>query len=212
MPRKRDLPPEGPRLVGYARVSTVEQNLDMQISALKAAGVFEDNIWTEKISGVARNRPQLRLALMDARPGDTFVVWKLDRLGRSLLDLLGHMNDLEKRQVAFRSLTEGIDTRTPTGKLLLHVIGALAQFERDLIVERTRAGIAEHRARGGRMGQPPKMTPPKIKEAMKMIEGGTSVIDVAHYFHVAPGTIYNHLAGTISELRDRQRRKRKPSK
>lgn len=211
MPRK-PIAAAGPRLVGYARVSTAEQNPDLQIDALKAAGVLDDNIWMEKVSAAASNRPQLELALVDARPGDTIVVWKLDRLGRSLLDLLQRMRELESRQVAFRSLTEGIDTSTASGKLLLHMLGALAQFERDMIVERTRAGVAAHIKRGGRIGQPPKMTPDKVAQAMKMIENGKTVPEVAAYFHVAKGTIYNHLKGTVTALRDKGKRKRKPSK
>lgn len=211
MPRKR-LPPAGPRLVGYARVSTAEQNLDLQVGALKAAGVLDDNLWMEKVSAAASRRPQLELALIDVREGDTFVVWKLDRLGRSLLDLLGRMKDLEDRGINFKSLTEGIDTKTPAGKLLMHVIGALAQFERDLIVERTKAGVAEYKARGGRMGQPPKLGPEDIKKAMKMIEGGKSVREVAASFGVVPATIYNNLRGTLSALRGKAKRKRKPTK
>lgn len=211
MPRKR-FPPAGPRLVGYARVSTAEQTLDLQVSALKAAGVLDDNLWMEKVSAAASRRPQLELALLDVREGDTFVVWKLDRLGRSLLDLLARMKDLEDRGISFKSLTEGIDTKTPAGKLLMHVIGALAQFERDLIVERTKAGIAEYRARGGRIGQPPKLSPDDVKKAMKMIEAGDSVKEVAASFGVVPATIYNNLGGTLTTLRGKAKRKRRPSK
>lgn len=210
--KKRSLPSAGPRLVGYARVSTSEQNLDLQVSALKAAGVLDDNLWMEKVSAAASNRPQLAMALLDVRRGDTFVVWKLDRMSRSLLDLLAHMKDLETRGIDFRSLTEGIDTKTPAGKLLLHVIGALAQFERDLIVERTKAGMAEFKARGGRVGKPPKLSPDDVKKAMKMIEAGDSVKEVAASFGVVPATIYNHLRGTISALKSKAKPKRKPKK
>lgn len=212
MPSKTQRPSAGPRLVGYARVSTAEQSLDLQINALKAAGVHDDNLWMEHVSAAASRRPQLELALLDARAGDTIVVWKLDRLGRSLLDLLNRMKELETRQVAFRSLTEGIDTSTASGKLLLNMLGALAQFERDMIVERTKAGMAAYKARGGRVGQPPKLSPDDVKDAMKRIEGGQSVRDVAAFYKVAPGTIYNHLRGTIAALRTKAKRKRKQSK
>ena len=210
--QKRPLPLAGTRLVGYARVSTAEQSPAMQIEALERAGVHPDNVWHERRSGVGRRRPELEKALMDARRGDTFVVWKLDRIGRSLLDLLAIMKQLDDNGVGFRSLTEGIDTTTPAGRLILHVIGALAQFERDLIVERTKAGVKAHVARGGKIGQPPKMTPDKVKEAMKMIQDGKRVREVAAYFNVATATIYNHLAGTISALRDKSKRKRKPKR
>lgn len=214
--KKRTLPPSGPRLVGYARVSTAEQNLDMQISALSHAGVLADNIWAEKVSAGSSKRPQLALALLDTRAGDTFVVWKLDRMSRSMLDLLARMKDLEDRGVNFRSLTEGIDTNTPAGKLLLHVIGALAQFERDLIVERTKAGIAEFKAKGGRIGQPRKLSDDDMAEVMQMVRDGDSVRKIAARFNVVPGTIYNYLEGTISALRAEgqkpAKRKRKPSK
>jgi DNA invertase Pin-like site-specific DNA recombinase len=143
-------------------------------------------------------------------------VWKLDRMSRSMLDLLRRMKDLEDRGINFRSLTEGIDTNTPAGKLLLHVIGALAQFERDLIVERTKAGIAEFKARGGRIGQPRKLSDEDMAEVMQMVREGISVRKIAARFNVVPGTIYNYLEGTISALRAEgvkaPKRKRKPSK
>jgi DNA invertase Pin-like site-specific DNA recombinase len=209
MPSIKQTPPPGGRLVGYARVSTAEQNVQMQLDALRRAGVHEDNLWFEQVSGASSKRPKLALAMADARAGDTFVVWKLDRLGRSMLDLLNKMNDFEKRQVAFRSLTEGIDTATPGGKFLLHMLAAAAQFERDMIVERTKAGVAAYRARGGRIGQPPKLSPEDVKTAMKMIADGKSVRDVAKHFSVAPGTVYNHVGKTITALRDKAKRKRK---
>jgi DNA invertase Pin-like site-specific DNA recombinase len=198
---KLDAPADTVRLVGYARVSTAEQNLDMQTDALRRAGVMEDNIWTEKVSGVSKYRHGLELALLDCRAGDTLVVWKLDRVGRSLIDLLARMKQLEDRGVGFKSLTEGIDTTTPSGRLIMHMIGALAQFERDLIVERTKAGVAAHRARGGKIGQPPKMTPERLEKAKKMIEKGASVSDLAAFFNVSRATIYNHFdAQTIASI------------
>src|SRR5262249_41594749 len=125
--KKRTALPEGPRLIGYARVSTADQSVEMQLEALRKAGGHPDNLYHEQISGVAQRRPRLDLAFKDAREGDTFVVWKLDRMGRSLLDLLDRLKRLETRGIHFRSITEGIDTTTPGGRLIMHVMGALAQ-------------------------------------------------------------------------------------
>lgn len=191
MSKNSKLPPSGPRKVGYARVSTEEQNLDMQISALVNAGVHPDNIWSEHKSAVAKSRPQLAKALADARHGDTFTVWKLDRLARDLSDLLRIMKHFDETGVAFKSLTEGIDTSTPVGKLLLHVIGALAQFERDLVVERTKAGVAAHRARGGKVGQPAKIVGAKYAKGEKMLKAGKSVTLVAATLGTTATTVYS---------------------
>src|SRR5436305_14159384 len=133
-------------LIGYARVSTTDQTTDPQIDALTAAAC--DRIFREKASGALRERPELAAALDYIRPGDTLVVTKLDRLGRSLPHLIETLTGLGERGVGFRSLGEGIDTTTSAGRLMMHVLGAIAQFERDLIVERTRAGLAPAPARG----------------------------------------------------------------
>ena len=138
-------------VLGYARVSTLDQNEDLQLDALSAAGC--DQVFTDHASGRLASRPALDDLLSRVRPGDTLVVWKLDRLGRSLKHLLEVVAFLEERGVALRVLTEQIDTSTPGGKLVFHVFGALAEFERDLIRERTRAGLAAARARG-RVGGP----------------------------------------------------------
>lgn len=201
MTRKKTLPPDGPRLIGYARVSTPDQAPQMQLDALRKAGVLEDNLFFEQVSGVAQKRPRLALAFKDAREGDTFVVWKLDRMGRSLLDLLDKLAQLEKKGVAFRSLTEGIDTTTPGGRLIMHVMGALAQFERDLVVERTRAGVRAHMERGGKIGAERKMTADKLKAAHKMLKGGASVPDVAAHFGVTPATIYYYFPGGLRAIK-----------
>jgi DNA invertase Pin-like site-specific DNA recombinase len=196
-------PPAGPRLVGYARVSTEEQNLAMQISALVNAGVHPDNIWKEHVSAVAKKRPELTLAMADARKGDTFVVWKLDRLARDLGNLLEIMRHFDSAGVSFKSLTEGIDTSTPVGKLLLHVIGALAQFERDLVVERTKAGVKAHRERGGRIGQPKKIEGKTHDKVVRMIKAGKRVVEIAAEVGVTPTTIYNHFPkAVIAALRE----------
>ncbi len=135
-------------LVGYARVSTDDQNLDLQLNALKAAGVPEGQTFKEHISGVRRNRPQFKKALKHLRKGDVLVVWKLDRLGRNLEELVRLINDFTERGIELKSLTEGIDTTTAIGRLFYHMMAALAQFERDLISERTKAGIEAAKERG----------------------------------------------------------------
>lgn len=133
-------------LVGYSRVSTLEQNADLQHDALKKAGCTE--YFTDKVSGATSDREALQKALAFVRPGDTLVVWKLDRLGRSLKHLIETVSLLEERGVGFMSLTENIDTTTSTGTLIFHIFGALAEFERNLIRECTQAGLAAAQARG----------------------------------------------------------------
>ena len=142
-------------LVGYARVSTVEQTLALQEDALRAAGC--ERRFTDTLSGAKAERPGLAQALAFLRPGDVLVVWRLDRLGRSLKALIETLNGLEGRGIGFKSLTEQLDTTTSGGKLIFHVFGALAEFERDLIRERTQAGLAAARARGRQGGRPKKL-------------------------------------------------------
>jgi len=146
-------------LVGYARVSTPDQNLDLQHDALQQAGC--DRLFTDVTSGIQTERPGLADALAFLRAGDSLVVWKLDRLGRSLKDLIGNVTALQARQIGLRSLQEHIDTTTSSGKLIFHVFGALAEFERDLIRERTQAGLQAARARGHKGGRP------KVRDARK---------------------------------------------
>ena len=155
-------------LVGYARVSTADQNLEMQIEALKRYGVLEEHIYSESMSGVKKNRPALAAALRQLREGDTLVVWKLDRIARSINNLLDIMKDLEDKGIKFRSITEGVETETPTGKMILIVMGALAQFERDLIVERTRAGVAAAKERGVKFGRDYKLNPDDMPAVWKL--------------------------------------------
>jgi DNA invertase Pin-like site-specific DNA recombinase len=135
-------------LIGYARVSTNEQNLDLQLDALKKEGVAPADIYTDKITGTKAERPGLTEALSHLRSGDTLVVWRLDRLARSLSHLIELVNHLAGQGIAFKSLTEQIDTTTSGGKLIFHIFGALAEFERNLIKERTIAGLSAARARG----------------------------------------------------------------
>lgn len=165
-PKIEEAEPEG-YLIGYARVSTADQDPQMQIDALRKAGCHSQHIHVETISGVKAQRPMLERALKDCRRGDTFVVWKLDRMGRSILDLITKMAELERRGIAFKSLTEGIDTSTPGGRLIMHVMASLAQFERDLIVERTRAGIRAKKARGERHGAEPTFDHEKAREGFR---------------------------------------------
>src|SRR4051812_38153918 len=141
-------------LIGYARVSKTEQNLDLQRDALIRAGCEPSNIFTDKVSGATAARPGLEQALGRLRAGDTLIVWRLDRLGRNLKHLIETVAALQEQGAAFRSLTENIDTATPTGQLVFHIFGALAEFERNLNKERTVAGLEAARARGRRGGRP----------------------------------------------------------
>lgn len=155
-------------LIGYARVSTGDQSLDLQLDALEHAGCAR--VYQEVAHGANAPRPELEAALQQVLPGDTLVVWRLDRLGRSLPHLIEVVQQLGKRGVNLRSITEGVDTSTPTGELVFHLFGSLAQFERRLIVERTEAGLAAARARGRVGGRPPKMTPAKLAAARALLE------------------------------------------
>jgi DNA invertase Pin-like site-specific DNA recombinase len=143
-------------LIGYARVSTDDQNLDLQRDALKQAGC--EQIYTDRVSGTKDNRPGLTEALSHLRTGDTLVVWRLDRLGRSLRHLIDTVTGLQERGIGFKSLQESIDTTTSGGKLVFHIFGALAEFEREIIRERTNAGLQAARARGRNGGRPKKLT------------------------------------------------------
>jgi DNA invertase Pin-like site-specific DNA recombinase len=154
--------------VGYARVSTNDQSVDLQLDALRRAGcepIFQE----EGVSGVAASRPALDRAIASLKPGDVLITWKLDRLGRSLANLIAIVSDLDARGIGFTSLSEAIDTRCASGRLLFHVMGALAEFERSLISERTRAGIAAARERGATIGRPAKLTASAIRLAQRAI-------------------------------------------
>ncbi len=178
--------------MGYARVSTDEQTTRLQRDALLAAGVkivFED-----KESGALRSRPRLDRALAELRAGDTLVVWKLDRLGRSLRNLLEVAETLRERGVALRSLTEHIDTASAAGKMLYAVLGAVAQFERDVLRERTVAGMRAAKSRGEHIGRPPALTSSQIREARKMLERGESPSHVARVLRVGRSTLYRAIA------------------
>ena len=178
--------------VGYMRVSRREQNPDLQRRALEAAGC--ERIFGEKASGANAEREELLAALEYAREGDVLVVWKLDRLGRSLKDLIGRMEELQERGVGFASLTEGLDTTTPGGRLVYHVFGALAEWEREVIRERTFAGLAAARARGKNGGRPAKMNERQIARARVMLQNrDISLSEVCETFGVSKTTLYRHL-------------------
>ena len=175
--------------IGYARVSTLQQDEALQLDALRAAGC--DRIFVDKASGKLERRPALDDLLAHARPSDSLVVWRLDRLGRSLRHLIDVVSDLEQRGVGFISLTEALDTTTPGGRLLFHVMGALAEFERDLIRERTLAGLAAARARGRVGGRPTVWTEAKLKTARSMYEGGEhDIATIARVLGVSRASVY----------------------
>ena len=175
-------------LVGYARVSTAEQDTALQTDALNKAGcerVFEDTV-----SGVKADRPGLTAAQAYLRHGDVLVVWRLDRLGRSLPHLIETIGALEARGVGFRSLTEAIDTTTPGGRLIFHVFGALGQFERDLIRERTKAGLTAAAARGRKGGRKPVITAEKLPRAREHLTHGLTVREAAARLKVGKTALY----------------------
>lgn len=181
-------------MIGYARVSTDDQSASLQIDALRNSGcqkVFQDL----GAPGGLPSRPALGQALRALKRGDTLVVWKLDRLGRSLAHLISLITELEASGVGFRSLSEAIDTQSASGRLLFHVMGALAEFERSLISERTRAGMAAAMARGKAIGRPSKLSPAQINAACReLLQRGRKLRDVAHDLSVSPPTLKRALA------------------
>ncbi len=183
-------------VIGYARVSTQEQSIDLQKDALSKAGC--EQIFTDTMSGAKAERPGLQEALSYMRPSDVLVVWKLDRLGRSLKNLIEVVTDLHSRGIGFRSLTESIDTTTSIGNFFFHVFGALAEFERDLIRERTQAGLAAARARGRKGGRPrAKGLNDEKKLAMALAlynDKRNSVKDICRTFGVSRATLYRYLS------------------
>ena len=183
-------------LIGYARVSTQDQNLELQLEALRQAGcqkVFED-----QVSGTRVERPGLAKAREMLREGDTLVVWKLDRLGRRVKQLVDLVGELQQQGVQFKSLTDAIDTGTPSGRFFFHVMASLAEMERDLIVERTRAGLEVARQLGHKGGRKPKMTASKIESARKLLASGMPPRDVAQNLGVSVPTLYRWLPASAS--------------
>ena len=182
----------GTRRIGYARVSTADQDLAPQLDVLRAKGC--EPIYSEHASGKHADRPELAQAMKALRAGDTLVVWRLDRLGRSLPDLIATVNELADRGVAFESVTEAIDTTTASGKLVFNIFASLADFERHLIGERTRAGLAAGRARGRMGGRPPALTSRQLREARLLLtDPEATVTAVAERYGVSRTTLYKGL-------------------
>ena len=181
-------------LFGYARVSTEDQNLDLQRDALKAAGcttIYEEKVTGKKVDG----RQQLAECLRSLRAEDTLIVWKLDRLGRSILDLIKIVTDLQARNVQFRSLTEQIDTSTPTGAFTFHLFSALAELERSRIRERTMAGLSAARARGRNGGSKPKTSPQQDKQMLSLWESQKHTArEIAKQFSISVPTFFRRIA------------------
>ena len=179
-------------IVGYARVSTLDQSLDLQLDALKNAGC--EQIFTDKITGTKFDRPELNELKKILRSGDTVIVWKLDRMGRGLRDMIKLMDEFKLKGVGFKSLTEGIDTTTITGNLVFQIFASLAEFERNLIVERTQAGLRAGRARGRVGGRPPLCTPEQKELVRKMHADKTIPLStIAETFKISKQTIYTIL-------------------
>ena len=187
--------------IGYARISTGDQDIALQLDALQKAGC--ETIFRDQASGAKTERPGLAEAVAHLRKDDILVVWKLDRLGRSLPHLIETVTDLERRKVGLRSLTESIDTTTPGGRLIFHVFGALGQFERDLIRERTRAGLSAAAARGRKGGRKPVVTPEKLASAKALMAQGLNVREAAARLKVGKTALYEALAAH-QEPTDRQ--------
>ena len=179
--------------IGYARVSTQDQRPELQLDALAGAGC--EQVFQEKQSGKDRERPELETCLKVLRKGDTLVVWRLDRLGRSLKDLVEIVHALEERGIGFQSLTESIDTTNAGGKLIFHVFAALAEFERNLVRERTQAGLNAARARGRKGGRPKVLEPAKRQLVVKLYaERKHTIGEICRMMGISKPTLYNYLA------------------
>lgn len=181
--------------IGYARVSTKDQNLDLQLDALTKAGC--EKIYREKISGAGKERPELQKMLENIREGDVIVIWKLDRLGRSLRHLVEIVNDLMNKKVGLQSLNDPIDTTTPQGRLAFNIFGSLAEFEREVIRERTRAGLEAARARGRQGGRPKGLSEKAQQKAMVAEtlykEQKLTVQQIAEQLNISKATLYSYL-------------------
>jgi DNA invertase Pin-like site-specific DNA recombinase len=184
-------------LVGYARISTTDQTLDLQHDALTKAGCSK--IFTDTASGAKAEREGLTEALSYVRAGDSLIVWRLDRLGRSLKDLIERITELNNRRIGFKSITESIDTTTSGGKLIFHIFGALAEFERDIIRERTNAGLEAARSRGKKGGRPRALTPQKIQLARRLYaDKSTSVSEICKMLGISRHTLQRYVKETES--------------
>jgi DNA invertase Pin-like site-specific DNA recombinase len=183
-------------LIGYARVSKAEQNLDMQVDALRASGC--EKIFADKQSGASWERKELQAARSHLRQGDTLVVWKLDRLGRTVLQSVQFLNELHKAEVEFKSITENIDTTTPMGKFYFHMAAALAELERDRLIERTNAGLKAAKARGRLGGRRRALSSEREEHALELLRGGRSQTEVAKLMGVNQSTI-SRVIGRVGE-------------
>ena len=183
-------------LIGYARVSTQDQNLELQVDALTKAGCKK--IFDDKISGSRAERPGLTKALEMLREDDTLVVWKLDRLGRSVKNLVNLVGELHKQGIQFKSLTDAIDTGTPSGRFFFHVMASLAEMEKELTVERTRAGLEVARQLGRKGGRKRQMTDSKIESAKKLLANGVPPRDVAKNLGVSVPTLYRWIPASAN--------------
>lgn len=189
-------------LIGYARVSTPDQNLDLQLDALGKAGC--ERIFSEAASGVREERVALRDALSHSRAGDVFIVWKLDRLGRTVGQLVEFVRSLRERGVEFRSLTDGIDTTTPAGRFFFHMMAALAEMERDLIRERTQAGLAAARARGKQGGRRRVLSDRQVNQAKLLLRHPDQTMEgIASSLGVSRSTLYRAIARQPAKTRAR---------
>jgi DNA invertase Pin-like site-specific DNA recombinase len=195
--------------IGYARVATDDQNLSLQLDALQAAGC--EKIFKDQLSGATAKRPGLDQALAAMQPGDVLTVWRLDRLGRNMRHLVETVTDLAERSIGFQSITEAMDTTTAGGELLFHIMGALAQFERRLNAERSRAGIEAARRRGKHLGRPADLTPEKVAHARKAIDGGEqSVTGMAKLLDVHRVTLHRGLRKKFLHEKTRVERDKRP--
>lgn len=190
---------------GYARVSTEEQRLDLQIEALKRVGVKDDELYVEKVSGASKKRPQLDLVMKALRPGDILYIWRLDRLARSIMDLLRRVQQVEEAGATLVSLTESFDTKTAGGRFLVHVLGAVAELERQLTIERTKAGVKAFMEKGGRVGAPKKMDDAKVKRLKALLKGGATRAAAAKKIGISIPLTYIYVPG--SDLQPKSKRK-----
>lgn len=183
---------------GYARVSTDDQSLDLQLDALAAAGVEPDAIISDMMSGARSSRPGLDALLARIEPGDTLVIWRLDRLGRSMLHLADLLDQFRSREIKLKSLTEGLDTDTPSGRMIFGVLSSLAEYERESIVERVRAGLAATVRRGTKLGRPRGLTAGQRQHAEQLRAEGKSFSEIAAIFGVSPSTVFRNVAAASS--------------
>jgi len=178
--------------IGYARVSTYDQNIEMQMRALRAAGCVKIHS-DQGLSGASRSRPGLVRSLSELSAGDTLVIWRLDRLGRSLSHLIEVVDELGRKEIGLYSITESIDTASAGGILIFHIMGALAEFERALISERTKAGMSAAKARGSAIGRPIKLMPGEVDAALEAMAKGLPLAAAARQFGVSRSTLYRSL-------------------